>query len=55
VARRSWAGNKLANESIQAAMKACDSLQVTLPHEVDRHVVDTITEAVFSAASAKHL
>ena len=39
VARRCWSGNKLAADSIQAAMSADDNLLVTLPYDVDDCVI----------------
>lgn len=49
VARRCWSGNKLADESIRAAMRADDTLHVTLPHDVD-DAVDHVIDAALSVA-----
>jgi len=49
VARRCWSGNRLAAESIRAAMRADDSLKITLPHDVN-HSVDNIIDDALSAA-----
>jgi urocanate hydratase len=42
VARRAWARNNGAIESIKRAMEINTALQVTIPHKVDVSVLDTI-------------
>jgi urocanate hydratase len=42
VARRAWARNNGAIESIKRAMEINTALQVTIPHKVDVSVLDSI-------------
>ena len=42
IARRNWAGNPGAQFAIKEAMKSNPDLKVTLPHQVDETIIETI-------------
>ena len=49
LARRSWAGNEGARYAVREAMKAEKGMNVTLPEEADREMVEEAVKRIFRA------